>query len=101
MLDDLSLSLELYSREAGRQYLVLSAHPQFARALLLPEKQRRGVEKETPLLLLLRKYVRGAHLLGVFQPPWERVLDLRFGGAEGEVRLVVEIIRPDPPPPAK
>lgn len=92
MLDDLSVGLELYSHEAGRKYLVLSAQAQYARALMMAEKVRRGVEKETPLLLLLRKYIRGAHLTGVFQPPWERMLDLHFQGAEGDVRLIVEIM---------
>ncbi|HYN89030.1 MAG TPA: NFACT family protein, partial [Ardenticatenaceae bacterium] len=90
--DDLSVGLELYARGAGRRFLLLSAHPQYARALLSDEKLRRGVEKETPLLLLLRKYVRGARLAGLFQPPWERVLDLRFESAEGASRLLVELM---------
>lgn len=90
--DDLSVGIELYAREVGRRFLLLSAQAQQARALLTEEKLRRGVEKETPLLLLLRKYVRGAHLVGVFQPPWERVLELHFEGAEGSVRLLAEIM---------
>lgn len=90
--DDLSVGIELYAREVGRRFLLLSAHPQSARALLTEEKLRRGVEKESPLLLLLRKYVRGGHLVGVFQPPWERVLDLHFEGAEGPIRLLAEIM---------
>jgi predicted ribosome quality control (RQC) complex YloA/Tae2 family protein len=60
--DDRSVGLELYA--GGRFYLLASAQPQQPRLLLLPEKPRRGVETETPLLLLLRKWVRGGAVDG-------------------------------------
>ena len=76
--DSRSVALEIYAHRE-RRYLLLSAHPQASRVHLLEHKPRRGVPKETPLLLLLRKYVRGARLESVELPvPFERVLFLRF-----------------------
>lgn len=88
--DDLSVGLELY---AGQRFpLLMSAHPQHARMLLTPHKLRRGVDAETPLLQSLRKWVRGARLVDVTQPAWERILTLHFEGQTGPCRLVVELI---------
>lgn len=88
--DEWSIELELY---AGRRaYLLLSAHPQYARMLFVPQKLRRGLDTETPLLLLLRKWVRGARLVDVRQPEWERVLELHFEGEAGACVLIAEIM---------
>jgi len=88
--DERSLALELY---AGRRLqLLASAESQAPRMLLVPETPRRGVETETSLLLLLRKWVRGARLVDVSQPPWERVLILHFSGRAGECQLVAELM---------
>ena len=88
--DDLSIGLELYVRQ--RVQLLMSAHPQHPRMLLVPQKLRRGVESETHLLQLLRKWVRGARLVDVTQPAWERILELHFEGQAGSCRLVAELI---------
>lgn len=88
--DERSVGLELY---AGKRFqLLISAHPQHARMLLVPQKPRRGVETATPLLLLLRKWVRGGRMVDVTQPPWERILELHFEGEAGPCRLVAELI---------
>jgi predicted ribosome quality control (RQC) complex YloA/Tae2 family protein len=88
--DEHSVGMELY---VGRRvHLLLSADPQNPRVLLVPERQRRGVETATPLLQLMRKWVRGAHLIDVTQPPWERILTLHFDGRVGSCRLVIEAI---------
>lgn len=88
--DERSVGLELY---AGRRFqLLISADPQHPRMLLVPQKLRRGVETATPLLLLLRKWVRGSHLVDVTQPPWERILEVHFDGEAGRCRLVAELI---------
>lgn len=90
LVDDLSVGLELY---AGRRYYLLaSADAQNARLLLVPERVRRGVETQTPLLLLLRKWVRGSRLVNITQPPWERLLRLHFDGEEGRCELIVEVM---------
>jgi predicted ribosome quality control (RQC) complex YloA/Tae2 family protein len=90
--DPLSVGLEIYARHQ-RQYLLSSAHADLGRLLLTSEKLRRGVEKETGLLLLLRKYVRGAILSAIDQPPFERILRLEFDHPEwGVTCLVVEVM---------
>ncbi|MFN8475209.1 MAG: NFACT RNA binding domain-containing protein [Anaerolineae bacterium] len=89
-VDPLTLALELY--HGRRDYLLLSADPQTARVHLTEEKGRRGVEKETPFLLMLRKYLKGARLVDISTPKWERILVLDFEGAEGPSRLVAEIM---------
>jgi len=89
--DRLSVAMEVYAHRR-RRYLFASAHPQRARVHLVSEKPRRGVDTSPPLLLLLRKYVRGARLIEVHRPPAERVLHLAFDGPHGPVTLVVEII---------
>lgn len=91
-VDAASYALELYG-DRQRRYLLLSADQQGPRVHLLEEKPRRGVDTPSPLLQLLRKFVRGAILTGVSQPPWERVLWLRFEHPEfGETALVSELI---------
>lgn len=85
-----AVGLELY---AGRRlHLLLSADPQNPRMLLVPRRTRRGVQTATPLLLLLRKWVRGSRLTNVSQPPWERILSLHFRGEAGPCQLVAELI---------
>lgn len=90
LVDELSLGLELYA--GRRQYLLASADAQNARLLFVPDRLRRGVETETPLLLLLRKWVRGSRLVDITQPPWERLLRLHFSGQEGPCELIVEVM---------
>ena len=87
--DELSIALEIYA-QGQRRYLLASAGARTARVHLTDGKPRRGVDRETPLLLLLRKYVRGGRLVDVVQPPWERILRLRFEHPEGATTLVVE-----------
>ena len=91
--DRRSVALEIYAHRQ-RRHLLLSAHPQASRVHLLEHKPRRGVPKETPLLLLLRKYVRSARLESVELPVlFERVLFLRFHHPEhAATTLVVEPI---------
>lgn len=87
-----SVALELYSGRE-RHYLLLSADPQAPRAHLLSAKPRRGDEDASPLLQLLRKYVRGARLTALTQPAWERILHFDFQhGEQGATRLTLELI---------
>ncbi len=88
--DERSLSLELYAGQ--RVHLLASADPSQPCMLLTPQKPRRGVEGESQLLLLLRKWVRGGRLVDVSQPPWERILTLHFDSHIGSSRLVVELV---------
>ncbi|HNS03496.1 MAG TPA: NFACT RNA binding domain-containing protein [Anaerolineae bacterium] len=91
-VDGASLALELYAGRE-RRYLLLSADQQTPRVHLLADKPRRGVDTASPLLQLLRKYVRGAALIALEQPPWERVLRLDFQHPEfGRTAIIAELI---------
>jgi predicted ribosome quality control (RQC) complex YloA/Tae2 family protein len=90
--DNLSVGLEIYA-QGQRHYLLASAHAQLGRLLLSSEKLRRGVDKETGLLLLLRKYARGATLSAIEHPPFERVVHLALDHPhEGCSQLVIEVM---------
>lgn len=86
-----SVGLEIYARRA-RHYLLIAAAPGGGCLYLAGQKLRRGVEPETPLLLLLRKYVRESLLAQIVQPdPTERIVHFHFDHpAHGTTTLVVE-----------
>lgn len=71
----LGIGIEIY-RGGRRHQLVLSAHPQHARVHLATEKVSRGLPTDTPMLLLLRKYVLGGRLRRVEHSDLERILVL-------------------------
>jgi predicted ribosome quality control (RQC) complex YloA/Tae2 family protein len=86
-----TVGMEIYAQRQ-RRYLFASAQPNAGRLYLASQKLRRGVEQETPLLLLLRKYVRESILDAIVQPdPTERILHLHFDHPGfGVTKLVVE-----------
>jgi predicted ribosome quality control (RQC) complex YloA/Tae2 family protein len=88
-VDDLTLGLEIYAQHR-RQYLIASAHARESRVHLTEIKVRRGVDAPVPLLLLLRKHVRGGRIADVRQPPFERILHLDVSGPEASVTLTIE-----------
>ena len=89
---NLAVGLEIYAL-GERRYLLASAEAEMGRLVLASDKLRRGVDKETGMLLLLRKYARGAALSSIEQLPYERVLCLQFDHPEhGSTRLMVEIM---------
>lgn len=87
-----SLALEIYAH-GQPTWLFASFHPQHASVHLCQTRLRRLIESESPLLLLLRKYVRDGRLTSVEQLPLERVLVLtiakRLAAPEGEERAAV------------
>ncbi|MPZ14447.1 MAG: DUF814 domain-containing protein [Chloroflexi bacterium] len=93
-IDDRRVGLEVFAR-GGRRTLVLSLRPTDSRIYLTGERVRRGTERVTPFLLLLRKYVRGGRVAAIAQPRLERVLTLHIashpdGGLPREVDLIAE-----------
>jgi predicted ribosome quality control (RQC) complex YloA/Tae2 family protein len=90
--DRLSIGLEIYAQRQ-RHYLLASAHADLGGLLLASDKLRRGAERETGLLVLLRKYLRGAVLSALHQPAFERVLRLEFDHPEwGCTDLIAEVM---------
>src|SRR5258708_27187549 len=51
---------------------------------------RLGVEHPSQLGLMLRRNIEGAGLTAIYQPPWERVIQFEFEGAEGQFTLIAE-----------
>jgi predicted ribosome quality control (RQC) complex YloA/Tae2 family protein len=88
-IDEESFGLEVYANQQ-RHYLLVSAHQQYARVLLAQDKLRRGVQKPSPLGLLLRRYAESARIEEVRQPAWERVVIIDIDGPEGVFELVIE-----------
>ncbi|MBX5489947.1 MAG: NFACT family protein [Chloroflexi bacterium] len=96
LIDEQTVALELYAHRE-RHWLLATARPDSARVHLLRVPPARETAQVTPLLLLLRKHVRGARLAALHQPPLERVLELRFlhrdeRGQPYGVSLVLEVM---------
>lgn len=86
------IGMEVYANHK-RSYLLLSAEPQRARALLVTEKLRSAAVALTPFLLLLKKYLSGAFLNRVRVIARERILHFEFDQREqGISTLVVELL---------
>lgn len=88
-IDEDSFGFEVYANRQ-RHYLILSAHQQYARVHLASAKLRRGVPTPSPLGLLFRRYVEGARIESISQPPWERVVIFDMDGPEGVFELIIE-----------
>lgn len=93
---ELAVGIEVYAH-GSKHWLFASAHPQQARVHLASERLARLSDDVSPLLLLLRKYVRDSRLTAVEQPAWERVLALSFekrdeDGSALASRLIIEIM---------
>jgi len=82
-INSLTFGFEIFLHPT-RYYLIASAEPQAPRLHLSNQKVRRGVGNDTPLMLVLRKYMRGAILKTIRQPPYERILHLHFDTRFGE-----------------
>lgn len=94
--DESSLALQFYA-QGQTQWLFTTIDPAGARLHLMRDRPARTTDAVTPVLLLLRKYVNGARLDDVEQPPLERVIRLRFSkrAPSGEIwrrELVAEIM---------
>ncbi|WP_110514714.1 Rqc2 family fibronectin-binding protein [Herpetosiphon llansteffanensis] len=70
-----SVGFEVYA-DGQRHQLLLSANPKFARLHTVPTKLTRDPNADSPLLLLLRKYVRGGRITKIESAPLERVISL-------------------------
>lgn len=79
--EPMGIGLEIYAG-GRRHYLYATANAQEARVQLAGDRLRRGPDRPSPLLLLLRKHVLGGRLVEVEQPGRERVLRLAIQAAE-------------------
>jgi predicted ribosome quality control (RQC) complex YloA/Tae2 family protein len=72
-LDDLSYGLEVFNH-GKRRMLVARASSQTPGLYLSDTRLTADPDQVSPLLLLLRKYARGGFIVGVEQPPLERIV---------------------------
>jgi predicted ribosome quality control (RQC) complex YloA/Tae2 family protein len=86
------IGLEIYANH-NRHYVLMSAEPQRARALIVSDKLRTASVPLTPFFLLLKKYVNGSFLNRVQVIARERILLFEFDHrAQGVSTLVVELM---------
>lgn len=90
-IDRESFGFEVYANRE-RHYLLLSADNQAPRALIAPEKLRRGVQTASTLGLLIRNRIEGLFLKAVQQPPYERILIFDFVGEDITLQLILEMM---------
>jgi predicted ribosome quality control (RQC) complex YloA/Tae2 family protein len=97
LVDAHAIGFEVYT-PGVRHQLLLALQPGTARVHTVSYKLRRGVERDSPLLLLLRKYARGALIVAIEQPdPTERVLRFALEHPEhSATTLIVELIGRQP-----
>ncbi|MDP8909923.1 MAG: NFACT family protein, partial [Chloroflexota bacterium] len=75
LVDSTTVAAEVYAR-GRRRALIASADPQRARLLLAASMPSLDPALITPFMLQARKYLRGGILVGIDQPPLERVVRL-------------------------
>lgn len=97
LVNEHAIGFEIYT-PGVRHQLLLDLHVGTARVHTVSYKLRRGVDGESPLLLLLRKYARGALIVTIEQPePTERALWFSLEHPEhGATTLIVELIGRQP-----
>ncbi|MCL4517028.1 MAG: NFACT family protein [Firmicutes bacterium] len=88
----------MHIRQPGETlYLVLSAHPQFARVHLIPEVAKENPAAPPAFCMLLRKHLERGRILRVEQPGLERILHLHVEsvdevGERAEKVLIAELM---------
>jgi predicted ribosome quality control (RQC) complex YloA/Tae2 family protein len=75
-VDALSLAVEFFAPSVGRTNVLMSAHLEHGRVQRIGQLPARGVERDTPFSLLVRKHLRNARVGSVRQPLLERVFEL-------------------------
>jgi predicted ribosome quality control (RQC) complex YloA/Tae2 family protein len=75
-VDELSLAIEFFAPGVGRTNVLLSAHLEQARVHAIRQLPARGIERDSPFDLLVRKHLRHARVRSIRQPRLERVFEL-------------------------
>src|SRR5881394_3039116 len=87
--------MECFAPGSGRTVVLLSAHPEQGRVQRLDTLPGRGIERDTPWVLVARKHLRNARIRSLRQPRLERVLELDCeqrddSGQHYRILLIVE-----------
>ena len=93
-VDELSLAVECFAPGAGRTNVLLSANLEHGRIHRIAQLPVRGLERDSPFSLLIRKHLRNARVRAIHQPRLERVfeLDCEQRDASGRLYRVVLIV---------
>ncbi len=85
--DEWTIGIGLYGEDAGAGMLLISSHPQFARAYLTT-KRLRNQPLPPAFCATLRARLEGAQLLAATQIDFDRILELQIGSH----RLIAELM---------
>jgi len=77
MVDELCLAVECFAPRTGRNNVLFSADLEQSRVQRIHQLPARGLERDTPFSLLVRKHLRNARIHSVHQPRLERVFEVR------------------------
>src|SRR5580765_7298334 len=75
-VDELSLAAEYFGSGVGRGFVLFSAHAELGRVQRLQSLPARGLDRDTPFSLVVRKHLRNARIRSLRQPRLERMLEL-------------------------
>ena len=94
-VDELSLAVEFFAPGVGRTFVLLSADLERARVQRIQQLPSRGLERDSPFSLQIRKHLRNARVRSVHQPRLERVFELDCeqrdaSGRPYRIALIVE-----------
>ena len=93
LIDSRTLGAEVYA--AGqRHYLLASADDRFPRLRLASAMPSLDPALVTPFNLLLRKYARGGIILGIDQPPLERIVQISIAKRHAPLKTGEEAVVP-------
>jgi predicted ribosome quality control (RQC) complex YloA/Tae2 family protein len=89
LLSKLTVGLEIYAGQR-RRYLIAGADHDAPRLLLVDREPSFDTQLVTPMLLLLRKYARGGIVVGIEQPPLDRVVRVSIAKRLGPYNAAFE-----------
>jgi len=89
--DEFTVGIGMYSKEAGAGMLLISCHPQNARAYLTTKRLANQPNPPT-FCSTLRARLEGGFLKSVVQIEFDRILELEVEHPEGTYRVIAELM---------
>jgi predicted ribosome quality control (RQC) complex YloA/Tae2 family protein len=89
--DENTIGIGLYSKDAGAGMLLISCHPQYARAYLTT-KRLANQPNPPAFCATLRARLEGGFLKGVAQIEFDRILELEIEHPGGTYRIIAELM---------
>ncbi len=89
--DDFTVGIGMYSKDAGAGMLLISCHPEFARAYLTTKRLQNSPNPPT-FCSTLRARLEGGFVKSVAQIDFDRILELEIEHPEGVYRVIAELM---------